>query len=91
MKEGLLFAPQIIHDLLDMFYLARSQAGHIKHMHGICALCIPAQQIICADMEMVRDPDDHLHGRHDVVILPITDTLLLHTEFFRELDLTQFL
>lgn len=53
--------PQIIYDELDMFYLAGSKPGHIKHMRSFCVLHIPAQQIIGGDMEEIRNSYQHIY------------------------------
>lgn len=59
--------PQIIHNQLDMLYLSRSQAGYVKHLRSACILDFAPQQVIRADLKEIRNPDQHIYGRHDVV------------------------
>ena len=85
----MLILPQIIYDKLDVFYLAGSQAGYVQHLRCVWLLHFPPQQIISADMKEVRNSYQHIYGRHDVVIFPITDTLFFNAQLLRKLNLVQ--
>ena len=85
----MLIFPQIIYNKLDVFYLAGSQARYIKCLRGTWLLHVTPQQIICADMKEIRNPYQHIYGRHNVVVFPITDTLLFNAQLFRKLNLIQ--
>lgn len=52
--------PQIVYNELDMFDLARSESGYIKHLGCGRLLHVPPQQIVCADMKEVRNSDQHI-------------------------------
>ena len=86
----MLILPQIVYNELDVFYLTGSQAGYIQHLRGACLLHFPAQQIVGADVEEIRNSYQHIYGRHDIIIFPITDTLLFHSQLLRKLNLIQF-
>ncbi len=53
--------PQIIYDELDVFNLAWSESGYIKHLWRGRFLHIPPQQIVCADMKEVRNSYQHIN------------------------------
>ena len=57
----MLILPQIIYDELDVFYLAGSKPGHIKHLWSFRFLQIPAQQIISGNMEEICNPYQHIY------------------------------
>lgn len=86
----MLILPQVIHNELDMFYLAGSQASYIKHMRRSRVLYVPPQQIVSGDVKEIRNPYQHIYGRHDIIIFQITDTLLFHSQLLRKLNLIQF-
>ena len=83
----MLILPQIVHDELKVFYLSGSKAGYVQHLRGVRFPRFPAQQIIGADVEEVRNSYQHIYGRHDVVVFPITDALLFNAQLLRKLDL----
>ena len=79
--------PQIIHDELDVFYLAGRQARYVQHLWSACLLDFPAQQIIGADVKEICNSYQHIYGRHDIAIFPITDALLFYAQSLRKLNL----
>ncbi len=83
----MLILPQIVHNELDVFYLPGGKAGYVQHLRGACILHFPAQQIIRADVKEVSNSYQHIYGRHNVVVFPITDTLLFDAQFLRKLNL----
>lgn len=78
---------EIVYEALNMFPLKRTKTCRIQEMNTIRFVIITAKQIVCADPEIVSSLHQHIHGRHDVIILPIADALLLYTQFFCELHL----
>lgn len=82
--------PQIVHNKLNVFCLVRSQTSYIKHLWGTGILYVPSQQIISADVKEICNSYQHIYRRHNVVIFPITDTLLFNAQFLRKLNLIQF-
>ncbi len=78
---------QIIYNILDVFYLTGSEPSYIKHLRSTWILHIPSQQVVCADMKEVSNSYQHIYGWHDVVVFPITDTLLFNSQLLRKLNL----
>lgn len=85
----MLILPQIVYNELDVFYLTGGEAGYIQQLRGACLLHFPAQQIIGADVEEIRNSHQHIYGRHDIAIFPITDALLFDPQLLRKLNLIQ--
>lgn len=57
-KFLVLILPEIIYNELNMLYLSGSKAGYIQHLRAAYLPPFPAQQIIGADVKVIRNTGD---------------------------------
>ncbi len=68
-----LFALDVLYDLLDVGYFLVAETCHLQ-----VSPVIQTQHIVCAHGKIPGQPDEHLDGRLDVVVLPVRGALLCH-------------
>ena len=68
---------------------AAGVAGDI-HRQPLVETFVPPEQVICGHFKKIRHPLQHLHRRHNIVVLPVADALFSNAQSSGQLYLVQF-